>query len=93
MRILIYLAIAVVAAYLGYKIAEITILNKQIKSNISPIVNELKVQLTAIQTSLQNATPEQKAKLEEQKTRIIDLLAKFYGYTTDQLNAILSKPQ
>lgn len=91
MRLLIYLAIAVVAAYLGYKLAEITIANKQIKSNIQPIVDELKTQLSAIQTSITNSTtPEEKASLQAKKDTIINLLAKFYGYTTDQLNAIIN---
>jgi hypothetical protein len=92
MRILIYLAIAIVAAYMGYKIAEVTILNKQIKSNVQPIVDELRLQLTALQNSIQgNISPEEKAKLEAQKQNILSLLAKFYGYTTDELNAILNK--
>lgn len=92
MRILIYLAIAVVALYLGYKIAEMTMLNKQIKSNIQPIVDELKVQLTSIQEGLnQNITPDERAKLLAQKNNIISLLAKFYGYTTDELNTILNQ--
>lgn len=91
MRLLIYLGIAIIAAYIGYKIAEITILNKQIKSNVQPIVDELRLQLTTIQNSIQNASPEEKVKLEIQKKNIVELLAKFYGYTTDELTALLNK--
>ncbi len=93
MRILIYLAIIVVAGYLGYKLAEITITNKQIKSNIVPIVDELKIQLGAIQTKLSDSalTTDQKAQLENQKNNILGLLGQFYGYTTEQLKAILKQ--
>lgn len=92
MRILIYLAIGVVAAYLGYKIAEVTILNKQIKSNLRPIVDELRMQLTAIQNGLENTiSEEERAKLVAQKNNILNLLAKFYGYTTEELSSILNK--
>lgn len=91
MRILIYLAIAIVAAYLGYKIAEITINNKRIKSSIQPIVEELRIQLQAINTEIDNSTTnEQRAKLEAQKLRIIELLSKFYGYTTDELTKLIA---
>lgn len=90
MRILIYLAIAVVAGYLGYKIAEITIQNKKISTNIKPIVDELKTQLTAIQTELQeNLTAEQRAALEAKKASIMQLLANFYGYTVEQIQALI----
>lgn len=88
-----YLAIAVLAFYLGYKMSEILILNKGIKSNIVPIVDELKIQLTSIQERLNmpDITDIEKADLEAQKNRILDLLAKFYGYTKEELNTILNK--
>lgn len=93
MRILITLAIIIVAAYLGYKLAEITITNKQIKSNIVPIVDELKIQLGAIQTKLEDPslTADQKKALQNQMNNILGLLGQFYGYTTDQLKTILNK--
>lgn len=92
MRVLIYLLIAGFAFYLGYKISEILILNKGIKSNIVPIVDELKIQLKAIQEKLNsNLNDEQRVELEAQKNRILDLLGKFYGYTNEQLKDILNK--
>lgn len=92
MRILIYIAIAAIAFYLGYKMSEIAVLNKGIKSNIIPIVDELRIQLQAIQEKINTSLDEsERAELEIQKNRILDLLAKFYGYTTEQLKTLLNK--
>lgn len=92
MRILVYLLIAAFAFYLGYKISEIIVSNKGIKSNIIPIVDELKIQLKAIQEKLNSdITADQKVELEAQKNKILDLLGKFYGYSSEELKNILNK--
>lgn len=92
MRTLIYIAIAAVAFYFGYKMSESVMLNKRLNANILPIVDEVKIQLTAIDNKLKESiTPEERLALEAKKQRLIDLLSKFYGYTVEELNNILNK--
>lgn len=92
MKILIYIVIAAAAFYLGYKISQVVVVSKGIKDNIIPIVEELKIQLKSVQEKLSmEITADQKIQLEEQKQRILDLLAKFYGYTSEELKNILNK--
>lgn len=92
MRTLIYIAVFVVAFYLGYKISEAIILNKNINNNVKPIVNELKLQLAAIEEKIksENITETERAELESQRIKILDLLAKFYGYTTEELKKLIT---
>lgn len=81
------------AGVLGYKIAELTMANKQIKTNVQPIVDELKIQLSAIQDKLSvqsGLTTNEIEDLKLKKETIVDLLAKFYGYNTEQINQILN---
>lgn len=90
MKIIIYLLIAIVFLYLGYKIAEITIANKDIKNNVIPIVSQLQLQLTNIQNKLKNSISEQeKIELTNQKNDIIKLLANFYGYSSTEIKNLI----
>lgn len=78
MRILIYLGIALIAGFIGYKIAEVIILNKEIKGSISPIVNEIKIQLTIIENKLKEQnSPDEMINLEAQRKKLVSLLKNF----------------
>lgn len=93
MRIVTYILIALFAGILGYKLAELIMANKQIKTNVQPIVDELKIQLQAIQDKLSNTqglTSNEISDLQLKKDTIVDLLAKFYGYSTEQINSMIN---
>jgi len=92
MRFLGYLIVAAISAFLGYKLAEAYMLNKQMKTNVVPIVDELRKEYQSVLTSLQNGTltDADKAALAQRKDQIITLLGNFYGKTKDEMNKLIN---
>lgn len=92
MKVLIIVAIAIISAYLGYKLAQYRDNQKKIADNIQPIVDELKNQLMALNTKLSSATltDAEKKELQTQQNNILTLLGNFYGYTLPELKKVLN---
>lgn len=92
MRFLGYLIVAAISAFLGYKLGEAYTLNKSMKSNVVPIVDELRKEYQSVLTSLQNGTlsPADQAALAARKDQILTLLGKFYGKTKDEINKLIN---
>lgn len=87
MRVALFVIIALLAFYIGYKVAEYKKLKQQVKSNIQPIIDELKIELSAIQDSVtSNMSEEQLKVISDRKDKIIELLGSFYGLSKDELS-------
>lgn len=78
MKLLTYLIIVVVSAFIGYKIAQRKILSAAIPENIMPIVAEIRIQINAIENKLATSlTAQEKADLQLQKEKLVKLLSQF----------------
>lgn len=90
MKLLVYIGVALIAAYLGYKISQYVTYSKEMKKNIIPIVDELKLELAAVEDKLKgDLSNEERAALTDRKNKILTLLGKFFGYSQQELETLL----
>lgn len=89
MKTFIYIGIALVSGFLGYKLAQARFLNKTISPNVTPVISSVTAEIKAINEKLSGiVTPEEKLILEAQKQRLIELLSKLYGATVEQIKIL-----
>ena len=92
MKMILYLFIAILAAIIGYKIAQYRNITKKLNTNVMPIVEELQMELGMIQEKLKGTTltEEEKIKYEDRKGKLMNLLGKFYGLAQEEINKLVN---
>jgi hypothetical protein len=87
MRILIWIAIAVIFFIIGMKYAQ-----NQAGPNPQPLIDTLKSQLQSVNSQLQNTSgmsASQVANLQAQQTSLLSTISSYFGYTVSQVETLL----
>lgn len=76
MKLLIYVIVIGVSLFIGYRVGQKASKLKTVGSNISPVIDEIQLQLNAIRNRLINnlLTVEERESLQLQEQKLINLL-------------------